>query len=774
MYLFLLEFSSILAIASSEEFIVNNEKCKIPDFPVFSEDVKPYYKKLHYHSCNHSQLLTYTSVENNKAYLHLDRTSLNSEKIDCCYKYVTRKGKKDEPDVGIEYSKCHPFNSTVALEGNIVSVKCELPNKKTFKNAHSPIVITKAVEEKLKKFNKEAKKRPLSVLFMLIDAVSRLNFERQMPLTKKFLLANNFTEFIPYHKVDQNSYPNFIALIAGLTGRQSEEICKPTVVGGLDKCPMIWYDFRDLGYATAYGEDWSTQTTFNYGGKKGFKTPPTDYYFKPYMDAVTKLGTKNYDRMPYCAGPETQDFIINNEKCQIPDFPVFSDAVKPYHTKLNYISCNDSQLLTYTTVENNTAYLHLDRTSLNSETIDCCYKYVTRNGSKDEPDVGVEYSKCHPFNSTVALEGNIVAVQCKLPNNKKFKNAHSPIVITKAVEEKLKKFNKEAKKRPLSVLFMLIDAVSRLNFERQMPLTKKFLLANNFTEFIPYHKIDQNSFPNCIALLAGLTGYQALESCKSTEVGGLDKCPMIWYDFRDLGYATAYGEDWSTQTTFNWGSQKGFKNPPTDYYFKPYMDAVTKLGTKVYDKMPYCAGPETQGERIMNIAKDFSTTFKDQPSFGVFWMNTFSHDRLSSPSRMDEKFKKFVEDLKSEGILDRSMVVVFADHGYRGPPVPRYKDTYQGWYEDRNPMNFISLPKWFQEEYPKKYQNFKDNSKKYTSTYDFYLTLQEILATSVENYTMTGSKACPTCHSFFAEIPDKRSCADAGISYWCSCEGKKN
>ncbi|CAG9831126.1 unnamed protein product [Diabrotica balteata] len=122
------------------------------------------------------------------------------------------------------------------------------------------------------------------------------------------------------------------------------------------------------------------------------------------------------------------------------------------------------------------------------------------------------------------------------------------------------------------------------------------------------------------------------------------------------------------------------------------------------DTMPFCAGPETQGERILNIAKDFSTTFKDQPNFGIFWMNTFSHNYLNSPSRMDQTFKKFMEDLKTEGILDRSMVVLLADHGMR---FGRIRQTIQGWYEERLPMNFISLPPWFKEEYPRKYQNFK-------------------------------------------------------------------
>jgi len=46
--------------------------------------------------------------------------------------------------------------------------------------------------------------------------------------------------------------------------------------------------------------------------------------------------------------------------------------------------------------------------------------------------------------------------------------------------------------------------------------------------------------------------------------------------------------------------KKGFRQNPTDYYFKPYMDAITYLPTIHQDTMPFCAGPESQGGKMSN------------------------------------------------------------------------------------------------------------------------------------------------------------------------------
>lgn len=168
---------------------------------------------------------------------------------------------------------------------------------------------------------------------------------------------------------------------------------------------------------------------------------------------------------------------------------------------------------------------------------------------------------------------------------------------SKKKENKLKKDT-----QPVSVLFVVIDSISRLNLARTMPKTRNFLLENGFIELVGYNKIDDNTFPNFNALITGLDLKRSMEKCKPTEVGGLDKCPMIWYDFQNAGYVTAYAEDWAEITTYNY-LKKGFQNPPTDFYFKPYMEAVETLDTDVLDTMLHCTGSLTEGEYLEHLIK---------------------------------------------------------------------------------------------------------------------------------------------------------------------------
>lgn len=200
---------------------------------------------------------------------------------------------------------CQPFNSTIPLEDDTVMVKCYLGADIIYSNVHNPIVYTEKIKRKKTGNNLKTDKQPISILFLVIDSISRLNLIRTMPKTRDFLLENGFIELLGYNKIDDNTFPNFNALITGLNLNQSITKCNPTNVGGLDKCPMIWYDFRDAGYVTAYAEDWAQISTYNYL-KKGFQNPPTDYYFKPYIEASETLNTDFLDTMVHCTGPEIE------------------------------------------------------------------------------------------------------------------------------------------------------------------------------------------------------------------------------------------------------------------------------------------------------------------------------------------------------------------------------------------------------------------------------------------------------------------------------------
>src|SRR5699024_866572 len=118
----------------------------------------------------------------------------------------------------------------------------------------------------------------------------------------------------------------------------------------------------------------------------------------------------------------------------------------------------------------------------------------------------------------------------------------------------------------------------------------------------------------------GKTWTQINEYCDPTT-NKINKCDIIWDKFSDSGYITAYAEDESFIGTFHY-DRKGFGDPPTDFYFQPYILAVEKLAS---NRDGTCSGPENLGERIMNLAKDFALTLEKHPKFGLFWMNSFSH-----------------------------------------------------------------------------------------------------------------------------------------------------
>jgi membrane-anchored protein YejM (alkaline phosphatase superfamily) len=79
----------------------------------------------------------------------------------------------------------------------------------------------------------------------------------------------------------------------------------------------------------------------------------------------------------------------------------------------------------------------------------------------------------------------------------------------------------------------------------------------------------------------------------------------------------------------------------------------------------YCLGFQTYADYIFQYALDFASTYKNDPFFGLFWTNTFSHNDVSDPSSMDSKVESYLQKLSDQGTLNNSMVVFFSDHGLR-------------------------------------------------------------------------------------------------------------
>ncbi|XP_044754434.1 uncharacterized protein LOC123313560 isoform X2 [Coccinella septempunctata] len=445
-----------------------------------------------------------------------------------------------------------------------------------------------------------------------------------------------------------------------------------------------------------------------------------------------------------------------------------------YSRKEKYISCSQQKLLTYVNVNGTKAVLHIDKKNQHfytKEDVTCCYSYVRRFGSKQKPDEGIKFSTCIAFKDSLNLTQDTVKVSCHSKKHKKvYENVHE---VIRAKDEHIASKLPQNSDRVPSVLFVGIDSISRLNLIRAMPKTYEFLSNDSETWFplLGYNKVGDNTFPNLMAIFTGYNITEAYQNCNPKKIGPLDSCRFIWKDYKKFGYITAYGEDETCINTFNY-RKKGFTKEPVDYYFKPYMEAAESIGTVKRDTLSYCAGPETSAERILNLAKDFAITYREYKSFGFFWMNTFSHNNLNTPSRMDEKVLNFLKEITEAKILDNSIVVFLSDHGIRFGDI---RHTFTGWYEERLPYIYFSFPESFKKKYPEEIANFRTNANRLTTPFDVYITLQHLLVLSGFNFTIKSITSCPFCKSLLTDIDLTRSCETVGIApHWCTCSGFSN
>lgn len=284
--------------------------------------------------------------------------------------------------------------------------------------------------------------------------------------------------------------------------------------------------------------------------------------------------------------------------------------------------------------------------------------------------------------------------------------------------------------------------------------------------------MDDNTFPNLMAILTGYNQTTAYELCDPKQVGHLNKCPFIWKDFQNSGYATAYGEDEAKIGTFNY-HKFGFLDQPTVHYLRPFTLVAEKyLKIKYKSSLKFCLGFKNYADFIYEYALDFATAYKDNPSFGLFWTNTFSHNEISDPSSMDERIKYYIEELDNRGILNTSAVIFFSDHGIRFGPV---RQLLTGYLEERLPFIFIWLPQWFKEKYPEIVQNLKINRNRLTTPYDLHMTLKHILELSERVEPLPTALSCPNCQSIFNEMPWNRSCTESAVeAHWCACSAYTN
>uniref|UniRef100_A0A1A9WTF2 Uncharacterized protein n=1 Tax=Glossina brevipalpis TaxID=37001 RepID=A0A1A9WTF2_9MUSC len=476
-------------------------------------------------------------------------------------------------------------------------------------------------------------------------------------------------------------------------------------------------------------------------------------------------------------------YLVWSERCKMPNLDPYLPEMMRHFKRENYKPCQTETPLTR--IEFNPVFKRYTL-RINQEVakaygkkkpLDCCYQSIERNSTGQRADRDVSLSECLSFRDHTPLASTIdnILVNCRVNRKQVYRNGHPLMPERQDIRERLDTWNKYDKihnhEKPPSVLMLGIDSISRINLIRAMPKTAQYLYDNEWFELSGYNKIDDNTFPNLMAILTGLNKTTALKRCKPTVLYGLDNCDFIWHTFRHYGYVTAYAEDEATINTFNY-LKVGFEQPPADYYLRPFLlSAENHLQVKLKSNLIYCLGYQHSADYVYDYALELSRRYRNDTYFGLFWTNTFSHNAISDCTSMDGRMVEYLKKFADLGTLNDTIVIFFSDHGMRYGPT---RKTYSGHLEERLPFIFLWLPHYLKQQYPSFVSALSMNKNRLTNPYDLHMTLKHILALTGrvknEQEDLAQSEACPRCQSLLKPVPYNRSCDDVAIeAHWCTC-----
>lgn len=157
------------------------------------------------------------------------------------------------------------------------------------------------------------------------------------------------------------------------------------------------------------------------------------------------------------------------------------------------------------------------------------------------------------------------------------------------------------------------------------------------------------------------------------------------------------------------------------------------------------------------------------------WSSLTAQPPAGYPASADKGTLKTLQYFEKTGTLNKSLVILLSDHGWRTGDVMLNR---QARLENRLSFAFLVLPHWFRKRYPLAYANLKDNQYRLTTPYDIYSTLVDMLNPSVNLVDeVVKKRVIPDSKgiSLFSQIPKDRTCEAAGIDEeWCACTTYKS
>ena len=113
--------------------------------------------------------------------------------------------------------------------------------------------------------------------------------------------------------------------------------------------------------------------------------------------------------------------------------------------------------------------------------------------------------------------------------------------------------------------------------------------------------------------------------------------------------------------------KKGFRNPPTTYYFNPLTSAMdTMIGHPNGMTANICYGGRLGFEILLDFLQKMAVAMnRTERYFQFVWATSLFHDYLNHGMLGDEFLLETLKWFKTEGYLEDTVFVLMSDHGMR-------------------------------------------------------------------------------------------------------------
>lgn len=303
------------AAPRTERYIVDTPGCKIPNFNLFDESLRKYYKKVGRYNCKGKpSFIRFINV----TVPLIDEAALQKtfkykpKDVLCTYMEIYRNESIKVPDDSFFFKPAITLKFGEPLKVEYTHVQCYAAKKMFHEEYLLMPLLKKDVEERCEKARKAAEDKGsgLNILVLGLDSVSRLNFHRHFNKTGAYVRnVLKAYELMGYNKVGLNSYPNQTPILTGLSGDEARKLTGGKFFDSLD---FLWKKYAKKGYRTIFYEEQPKYGLYSYVGD-GLKHAPTDYYMRHAIMAIDKSKLK---KNSYCLGPRPPlelylDYMLN-------------------------------------------------------------------------------------------------------------------------------------------------------------------------------------------------------------------------------------------------------------------------------------------------------------------------------------------------------------------------------------------------------------------------------------------------------------------------------